>query len=289
MSGDPKRSASLAHPAFALQLLWEIRNEQRPAAEPQQPDEPIDNEPNPPCESSTTPPPAQPPEPEATSDNLPETGPRPQAPASALIIRPSGVDVRKLRPKVILHIHLSHEALLATTGGAEALGGGVGRLEGVGPITLGQVRRFLADTSCQVKVQPVIDPQDTPPVDSYEIPRRIKEAMFLRMPASCFPYSAATQRMDLDHTKSYLPPALGGPPRQTGVHTLGPLIRFEHRLKTHSRWQVRQPEPGVWIWRSPHHAYYLVSNAGTHHLGDGPFARRIWRAAAARPPAIAPA
>jgi hypothetical protein len=143
------------------------------------------------------------------------------------------------------------------------------------------VRSFLADTNCQVKVQPVIDPQDTPPVDGYEIPRRIKEAMFLRMPASCFPYSAATQRMDLDHTKSYLPPARGGPPGQTGVHGLGPLIRFEHRIKTHSRWQVRQPEPGVWIWRSPNHYYYLVTNTGTHNLGDGPFARRIWRAAAA--------
>jgi hypothetical protein len=59
--------------------------------------------------------------------------------------------------------------------------------------------------------------------------------MFLRMPASCFPYSAATQRMDLDHTKSYLPPTRGGPPGQTGVHGLGPLIRFEHRIKTHSR------------------------------------------------------
>ncbi len=112
-------------------------------------------------------------------------------------------------------------------------------------ITLGQVRRFLADTACQVRVQPVIDPEDTPPVDSYEIPRRIREAMFLRMPASCFPYAARTQRMDLDHTKPYLPLGRGGPPGQTGVHGLGPLGRTEHRIKTHSRWRVRQPEPGV--------------------------------------------
>jgi hypothetical protein len=58
------------------------------------------------------------------------------------------------------------------------------------------------------------------------------------------------------------------------------MNRLEHRIKTHSRWQVRQPEPEVWIWRSPHHAHYLVTNAGTQHLGDGPFARRVWRAAA---------
>ena len=50
------------------------------------------------------------------------------------------------------------------------------------------------------------------------------------------------------------------------------MIRFEHRVKTHGRWRVRQPESGVWIWRSPNRAYYLVTNAGTYSLGDGPFA-----------------
>jgi hypothetical protein len=197
-----------------------------------------------------------------------------------LIIRPPGFDVGKLRPKVMLHIHISEEALLSYHNGKPGIAGGPCRLEGVGPLTLGQVRRFLADTGCEVKVQPVIDPQNTPAVDSYEIPRRIREAMFLRMPASCFPYATATQHMDLDHTIAYRSPARGGPPRQTGVHSLGPLIRFEHRVKTHGRWRVRQPEPGVWIWRSPRHVHYLVTNAGTYSLGDGPFARRIWHAAA---------
>jgi hypothetical protein len=186
----------------------------------------------------------------------------------------------------MLHIHLSEEALLSYHNGKLGITGGVCRLEGVGPITLGQVRRFLRDTGCDLTVQPVIDPQNVPAVDSYEIPRRIREAIFLRMPASCFPYATATQRMDLDHTIPYHPPARGGPPGQTGVATLGPLIRFEHRVKTHGRWRVRQPEPGVWIWRSPHNAHYLVSNAGTYNLGDGPFARRVWRAAV--PPDVAP-
>ena len=276
---DVRRSKAigiLAQPALALQLLWDFRNEQRPAAEPQQPCEPIDNEPNPPFELSAAPPPAEP----AAAANTADTESRQEAPASALIIRPSGVDPRKLRPQVMLHIHLSHEALLAATADATALGGGVGRLEGVGPVTLGHVRRFLADTDCDVQLLPVIDPQDATPVDGYEIPRRIREAMFLRMPASCFPYAAGSHRMDLDHTKPYLPPARGGPPGQTGVHNLGPMARLEHRIKTHSRWRVRQPEPGFWIWRSPHHAYYLVSNAGTQYLGNGLFARAIWRVAA---------
>jgi hypothetical protein len=170
---------------------------------------------------------------------------------NGLIIQPSGVEVRKLRPQVMLHIHLSEETLASYQDGKSRYGGGVGRFEGVGPVALGQVRRFLADTGCDIRVQPVIDPANSTPVDSYEIPRRIREAMFLRMAARCFPYATTSGRLELDHTKAYRPPARGGPPGQTGIHGLGPLIRFEHRVKTHGRWQVRQPEPGVWIWRSP--------------------------------------
>lgn len=282
-SVDVRRSKALgilAQPALALQLLWDFRGEQRPSGEPQQAGEPIDNDPTAPCDTSTS----------GLEDDLidREAGdasetktPRNGSAALAggqLIIQPSGVDVAKLRPKVVLHIHLSEEALTSYQCSSR-FGGGVARMERVGPVTLGHVQRFLADTNCEVRVQPVIDPQDTPPVDGYEIPRRIREAMFLRMPASCFPYAAHTGRLELDHTISYKPPAQGGPPGQTSVDKLGPLIKFEHRVKTHGRWRVRQPEPGVWIWRSPHGAHYLVSNAGTHTLGDGPFARRVWRAA----------
>jgi hypothetical protein len=262
-SAEVRRSKAigiLAQPALALQLLWEFRNQQQAAPQPQQPDEPIQNEPIAPFDHSTA----------APADDVIETAAEETVQAAelkpagrGLITRPSGVDASKLRPQVMLHIHLSQEALLAFTDDKPGIVGGAARLEGIGPTTLGQVRRFLADTACQVRVQPVIDPEDTPPVDSYEIPRRIREAMFLRMPASCFPYAARTQRMDLDHTKPYLPLGRGGPPGQTGVHGLGPLGRTEHRIKTHSRWRVRQPEPGVWIWRPPHWNYYLVTNAGT--------------------------
>ena len=268
-SADVRRSKAigiLAQPALALDLLWQFRDEQRPAAEPQQPDEPVDNDPRAPFDRSTSGP---------TDNSLPDS----------LVVRPSGLDQRRLRPQVVLHIHLGQEALLASVAngagrlGASGLGGGVARMEGVGPVTLEQVRRFLGQTSCKVTVQPVIDPVDVSAVDGYEIPRRIKEAMFLRMPASCFPYAAGARRMDLDHTKPYLPPARGGPPGQTGIHNLGPLTRTEHRIKTHSRWRLRQPEPGVWLWRSPHGAHYLVTDAGTYNLGQGAFARTVWRAA----------
>jgi hypothetical protein len=268
----------------------------RPAGEPQQLEDPIHNDPKAPFDHIPAPPSedlldiepdepfeAQPPistAPEPDSTARPEEL-HPAEPAGrGLIIRPPGIDVARLRPHVMLHIHLSEEALLSYHNGKPGIAGGACRFEGIGPITLGQVYRFLHDTGCDVKVQPVIDPQNVPAVDSYEIPRRIREAMFLRMPASCFPYATGTQRIGLDHTIAYRPPVRGGPPGQTGVATLGPLIRFEHRVKTHGRWRVRQPEPGVWIWRSRHNAHYLVTNAGTYNLGEGRFARRIWHAAA---------
>ena len=266
---------------MALQLLWEHRNHQRPAAEPQQPDEPIHNAPKAPYDNTTVPPGDDHIDSEPAEHGRQWPVDSEAADASTgrgLIIQPAGVDVRKLRPKVVLHIHLSEEALHSYHNDSSRFGGGVGRFESVGPITMGQVRRFLTDTNSDITVQPVIDPHDATPVDGYEIPRRIRDAMFLRMPASCFPYATTAGRLELDHTKPYLPPARGGPPGQTGIHNLGPLNRSEHRIKTHGRWQVRQPEPGVWLWRSPHRTLYLVTNAGTHTLGDGPLARRIWRA-----------
>ena len=153
-------------------------------------------------------------------------------------------------------------------------------MEQVGPVTLGQVQRFLNRAECDIRLLPVIDPADTPPADGYEIPRRIREAMFLQTPASVFPWGTATsRRMDLDHTIPYRPPARGGPPGQTAVDNLGPLSRGEHRLKTHGRWRLRQPVEGVYLWRSPFGATYLVTNAGTQDLGENEFADTIWREA----------
>jgi hypothetical protein len=103
----------LAQPALALQLLWEFRNSHRPAGSPQQPGEPIHNDPEATCDHSTKDPPPAQPEP---------AEPVEQPVGGGLIIKPAGIDVRKLRPKVMLHIHLSHEALLS----ADLLGGGVG-------------------------------------------------------------------------------------------------------------------------------------------------------------------
>ena len=46
----------------------------------------------------------------------------------------------------------------------------------------------------------------------------------------------------------------------------GPMTAFHHRIKTHGGWQVRQPFPGVYVWRDPHGATYVVDHSGTRRL-----------------------
>ena len=165
----------------------------------------------------------------------------------------SGVDAR---PPATLYVHLSQEALTRD-------GAGVARMEGAGPVTLEQARRWLGH--CHVTVKPVIDLANQVPVDGYEVPDRLREAVCLRDVVDVFPYATNTgRRRQIDHTIPYRPPDDGGPPGQTGMHNLGPMTGFHHRIKTHSRWQVRQPFPGVFVWRAPHGRHYLIDHTGTH-------------------------
>jgi hypothetical protein len=217
-----------------------------------------------------------------TDDPDVEPGPVEDEPSDdhqSLIVTEPLIDARRARPTVVVHIHISEEALLAHLAGSSC-GAGVARIEQVGPVTLGQVQRFLNRAECDIRLLPVIDPTDTPPADGYEIPRRVRQAMFLQTPASVFPWGTSTsRRMDLDHTIPYRPPARGGPPGQTAVDNLRPLSRVEHRLKTHGGWRLRQPAQGRYLWRSPVGATYLVTNAGTQDLGENEFADAVWREA----------
>jgi hypothetical protein len=49
-----------------------------------------------------------------------------------------------------------------------------------------------------------------------------------------------------------------------------PLGRFHHRVKTHGDWQLRQPFDGIYIWRDPYGAYYLVDHTGTRRTSAPP-------------------
>jgi len=51
----------------------------------------------------------------------------------------------------------------------------------------------------------VLDLARQAPVDAYEIPDRLREAVRLRTPADTFPYASNTgRRMDPDHTDPYV-------------------------------------------------------------------------------------
>ncbi len=111
----------------------------------------------------------------------------------------------------------------------------------------------------------MIDLAHQTPVDAYEVPDRLRDAAYLRSPVDVFPYATSTSRTrDIDHTVPYRPPDEGGPPGQTGLANLGPMVRFHHRIRTHGRWQVVQPFNGVFIWRSPHGRIFLVDHTGTN-------------------------
>ena len=164
------------------------------------------------------------------------------------------------RPPVTLYLHLSQESFTRDEHG-------VARFEGQGPVTVEQVRRWLGH--CQVTVKPVIDLADQGPVDGYEVPDRLREAVQLRSPLDVFPYATGLgRRKDADHTIAYVDPDHGGPPGQTALDNLGPMVRRNHRIKTHTRWQVKQVSNGVFVWRSPHGRLFLVDHTGTHPIFD---------------------
>jgi len=129
------------------------------------------------------------------------------------------------RPKAVLYVHVTDETLRS--------GEGVSRVERIGPVTATQTREWLGD--CAVTVKPVLDLAGITPVDAYEIPDRLREAVHLLTPADVFPYSTNTShRMDLDHTTPYVSPDDGGPPGQTRIGNLGPMTRLHDSAYTRS-------------------------------------------------------
>jgi len=186
--------------------------------------------------------------------------------ARTAIVAINQLDPAKLRPDATLYVHIALETLRA--------GLGVTRVEDIGPVINTLVGQWLQ--TCNVTVKPVIDLNvDNIPVDAYEIPRSMRERIFLKQPASLFPYSTASnRRQDLDHTDPYR----NGLPGQTREDNLGPLARREHNLLTHGHWQRRQPEPGTFLFRAPHGKVLLVNGSGTTDLGQDHLAHLIWDA-----------
>ncbi len=183
------------------------------------------------------------------------------------------------RARVTLYVHLHADAIRghATVDGQRARRarghghGGVGRVEGLGPVTLEQIQQWLGRevAAPEVTIKQVIDLADRASVDAYEVPDRIGETVYLRNPCCPFPWcDNLSRKKDTDHLVPYVPPERGGPPGQTAPDKLAPPCRRHHRLKTHGGWTCTMPEPGLYLWRSPLGRRYLVDHTGSTALSE---------------------
>jgi hypothetical protein len=161
---DIRRSKAigiLAQPAQALQLLCQHQDDDWDG-----PAEPSDPAEEPACET------------EVSFD---------EAAHRSLQISPPPFHPDWARPRAVVYVHLSEEAL---SGGL-----GVARVEDVGPVLLNRLHALLGD-HCTINLKPVIDlPAGHTPVDSYEIPARLREQLQLRCPApgyGDYPTAAST-------------------------------------------------------------------------------------------------
>jgi len=166
------------------------------------------------------------------------------------------VDPEKLLPTAKVVVHLTDTTVKT--------GEGLARIEGIGPALGGWLKDLLGDR--KISVRPVLDTAGVCPVDSYEVPDRMRETVEQRNPFEVFPWSTKrASRCELDHT---VPFDHDGTPGQTRPDNLGPLGRRVHRAKTHGRWRLEQVAPGCYLWRSPEGFVYLVTPSLSLELHD---------------------
>ncbi|HWI42805.1 MAG TPA: HNH endonuclease signature motif containing protein, partial [Nocardioides sp.] len=160
------------------------------------------------------------------------------------------VTIASARRKAEVHVHLTDTALTGSNG--------VGRNDATNsPVLVEQIRQWLQ--SCgSIIVRPVIDLAGHVPVDSYEIPDRLRRQVELRDHHCAFPgCNRRASACDLDHA---IPHDSGGP---TCPCNLVPLCRRHHRAKTHSDWTYTIIQPGSYLWTSPTGRRFRVDHTGT--------------------------
>lgn len=190
---------------------------------------------------------------------------------AVLLLMNPGADLKTaladLLPDVIIHVHAyaspeSEVAPDANPDGTDDADTHIVRVEKHGAVTEAWLRRVLGPNA-RFTIRPVIDLAGQAPVDFYEIPDRHRRAVRLMTPADCFPYaSSLSSKMQIDHT---IPFDAGGP---SAIGNYGPLTTAHHRIKTHGHWLVKQPFPGIFLWRDAYGAFYLVDHTGTRQVGD---------------------
>jgi hypothetical protein len=137
----------------------------------------------------------------------------------------------------------------------------IARIEGHGALSRDTWVELLGNT--RVTIRPVLDLNAITPVGSYEIPDRIRDAVYWRSPVDMFPYGTQPSwRCDLDHTDPY-DHSTTTPPGQTRIDNLAPLSPKAHRAKTAQAWQLTQYHGGWLEWTSPAGYHYATGPRGT--------------------------
>ena len=138
-------------------------------------------------------------------------------------------------PEVVLHVHLSEDAITAPDSAAPGPGG-------EHPLASSTPTRSApgAAPRHQVTVKPVLDLAEHLHVDQYQVPDRLADQAAERDLTCVFPWcTRPAEACDPDHV---IPYSEGGP---TASDNLAPLCRRHHRLKTHhSGWGYTVLEPG---------------------------------------------
>ena len=129
-------------------------------------------------------------------------------------------------------------------------------LEGSGTIAHSTAAELL--TGATVTVRPVLDLNDRLVSTGYQPSNTLREQTLLIKDTCFFPHCDTPARgCDFEHT-------VAAPRGPTATGNAGHACRHHHRVKTHGDWQVRQPFPGIYLWRSPTGDIYAVDAGGTH-------------------------
>jgi hypothetical protein len=120
-------------------------------------------------------------------------------------------------------------------------------IAGGSPIGLHEARRLAAKAPSLLRVLTHPVSQQVLGVDTYRPSEQLRRFLRVRDGRCRFPgCSRPPNRCDLDHTVAA---EHGGP---TSADNLAHLCRNDHTLKHQGGWSVRQTEPGVLEWTSPH-------------------------------------
>lgn len=152
--------------------------------------------------------------------------------------------------KLEIVYHLSDDAVLARCGTTRT------------PILPAHLQEVLAAPGTKVIVRPVVDLAGHRPVDSYEVPDRLRFQVTTRDHHCGYPYCGRpAESCDLDHVE---PHGDGG---VTCPCNLAPACRGHHRLKTAGLAHCRVLHPGTYLWTLPT-GTYLVDPTGTYQLAS---------------------